>query len=107
MVRFESVMKMRNALDELGKTEGITEKERGIDSFYRIFIVRLFLTDPEEFLNMFFKHMLPRPFISIRCVNCVYALIVLYIPTGVRLVWSKSSLSNCLWSTTQTSDYPL
>ncbi|XP_064393282.1 ubiquitin carboxyl-terminal hydrolase CYLD-like isoform X2 [Halichondria panicea] len=50
VVRFESVMKMRNALDELGKTEGITEKER----------------DPEEFLNMFFKHMLPRPFISIR-----------------------------------------
>ncbi len=32
MVRFESVMKMRNALDELGKMEGITEKEKGIDS---------------------------------------------------------------------------
>ncbi len=29
MVRFESVMKMRNALDELGKMEGITEKEKG------------------------------------------------------------------------------
>ena len=32
MVRFESVMKMRNALEELGKMEGITEKEKGIDS---------------------------------------------------------------------------
>ncbi len=30
MVRFESVMKMRNALDELGKMEGITEKEKGV-----------------------------------------------------------------------------
>ena len=29
MVRFESVMKMRNALEELGKMEGITEKEKG------------------------------------------------------------------------------
>ncbi len=32
VVRFESVMKMRNALDELGKMEGITEKEKGIGS---------------------------------------------------------------------------
>ena len=32
MVRFESVMKMRIALDELGKMEGITEKEKGVDS---------------------------------------------------------------------------
>ena len=32
MVRFESVVKMRNALDELGKMEGITEKEKGIGS---------------------------------------------------------------------------
>ncbi|XP_064393273.1 ubiquitin carboxyl-terminal hydrolase CYLD-like isoform X2 [Halichondria panicea] len=51
VVRFESVMKMRNALEELGKMEGITEKEK----------------DPEEFLNMLFKHVLhTRPFISIR-----------------------------------------
>ncbi|XP_064385808.1 ubiquitin carboxyl-terminal hydrolase CYLD-like isoform X3 [Halichondria panicea] len=40
VVRFESVMKMRNALDELGKMEGITEKKK----------------DPEEFLNTLFKH---------------------------------------------------
>ena len=81
------MMKMRNALDELGKMEGITEKEKGIDSFYRIFIVRLFLTDPEEFLNMFFKRMLPRPFISIRYVNCVctYCIIHTYRrPFGVE-----------------------
>ncbi len=30
VVRFESVMKMRNALDELGKMEGITEKKKGV-----------------------------------------------------------------------------
>ena len=31
------------------------------------------ITDPEEFLNMLFKHVLhTRPFISIRYVNCVY-----------------------------------
>ena len=29
VVRFESVMKMRNKLGELGKMEGITEKEKG------------------------------------------------------------------------------
>ncbi len=28
MVRFESVMKMRNALEELGKMEGITDLRR-------------------------------------------------------------------------------
>ncbi len=29
VVRFESVMKLRTALDDLGKMEGITEKEKG------------------------------------------------------------------------------
>ena len=36
MVRFESVMKMRNALEELGKMEGITEKEKGILTVYSV-----------------------------------------------------------------------
>ncbi len=29
VVRFESVMTMKNKMDELGKMEGITEKEKG------------------------------------------------------------------------------
>ncbi len=29
MVRYESVMRLKTALDELGKMEGITEKEKG------------------------------------------------------------------------------
>ena len=42
MVRFESVMKMRNALEELGKMEGITEKEKGIRSLYQFCSLTLF-----------------------------------------------------------------
>ncbi|CAI8016038.1 Ubiquitin carboxyl-terminal hydrolase CYLD [Geodia barretti] len=50
-VRFESVMRLRNKLEELGKMEGITAKEK----------------DPEEFLNMLFKHTLHvDPFIHIK-----------------------------------------
>ena len=30
VVRYESVMMMRNKLDELGKMEGIAEKEKGV-----------------------------------------------------------------------------
>ena len=30
VVRYESVMKLRNKLDELGKMEGIKEKEKGM-----------------------------------------------------------------------------
>ena len=29
MVRYESVIKVKNKLDELGEMEGITEKEKG------------------------------------------------------------------------------
>jgi ubiquitin thioesterase CYLD len=50
-VRFESVMRLRNKLDELGKMEGVSTAEK----------------DPEEFLNMLFKHTLHvEPFIQIK-----------------------------------------
>ena len=32
VVRYESVMRMRNALEVLGKMEGITEKEKGFSA---------------------------------------------------------------------------
>ncbi len=68
VVRFEFVMKMRNKLDELGKIE----KERGYYSMGKdghILNVDVVYLDPEEFLNMLFKHVLhARPFISIRYV---------------------------------------
>ena len=56
---------------------------------------------------MLFKYVLhTKAFISIRYMPILITLIV-HDSTDVRLVWSKSSLSNRLWSTTQTSDYPL
>jgi len=51
VVRYESVMQLRNKLEELGKMKGIAQDEK----------------DPEEFLNMLFKHTLQvEPFIHIR-----------------------------------------
>lgn len=51
IVRYESVMALRNKLDELGEMEGIAHAEK----------------DPEEFLNMLFKHTLKvDPFLMIR-----------------------------------------
>ncbi len=67
VVRFESIMKMRNKLGELGKIE----KEKGISMGKdgHILNVDVVYLDPEEFLNMLFKHVLhARPFISIRYV---------------------------------------
>ena len=78
------MMKLRNKLDELGKMEGIktAELEKGsalCDHVIHKSALRLvrtthmeFLcssTDPEEFLNMLFKHTLNvEPFIYIKSV---------------------------------------
>ena len=73
-VRYESVMKLRNKLEELGKMEGVNTSEKGqiimiivgLHCHYNITI------DPEEFLNMLFKHTLHvDPFIQIKLVISV------------------------------------
>ena len=69
-------MKLRERLDELGKMKGITKDEKGmLCSLPPIFgntLISFLYTiniDPEEFLNMLFKHVLKtKPFIEIRYV---------------------------------------
>ena len=57
MVKFESVMKLRNKLEELGKMEGVNTAEKGQPVREGGGQVSSCLsTDPEEFLKMLFKH---------------------------------------------------
>ena len=70
-------MALRTKLDELGKMEGIAHAEKGqLDVAVKqlnVVLLRLFPTDPEEFLNMLFKHTLKvDPFLTIRFV-CLHA----------------------------------
>ncbi len=91
-------MTMKNKMDELGKMEGITEKEKGND-YYVYKVMTLCISDPEEFLNMLFKHMLRVPaFISIRWIVIVLSDYELIKFLDVPMVWSKSFLFNYLWS---------
>ena len=69
VVKFESVMKLREELDQLGKMKGITQDEKGNFESYSYYLgCNLYShLDPEEFLNLMFKHTLQvPPFISIR-----------------------------------------
>ena len=71
-VRFESVMRLRNKLDELGKMEGVSTAEKGwliSSECVSISDCTVHCSDPEEFLNMLFKHTLHvEPFIQIKYV---------------------------------------
>ena len=101
-VRYESVMRLRMKLDELGKMEGVTTSEKGVSSHARddygiLFLTKYFLsTDPEEFLTMLFKHALPvEPFIIIKCVlfvcvcvcvhACMHACVGTYVHVCVHM----------------------
>ena len=69
-VRYESVMRLRNKLEELGKMEGVNTKEkgwRGVGKREEICTNCNYSLDPEEFLNILFKHTLHvDPFITIK-----------------------------------------
>ena len=78
VVRYESVIALRTKLDELGKMEGIARAKKSnfqtlmVCSMHILFhhnLMHLLLPDPEEFLNMLFKHTLKvDPFLTIRFV---------------------------------------
>ena len=66
-------MNLRTALDELvDNVQGLTSDEKGI-SLYIInstFLLVAIIADPEEFLNLLFKHVLHvEPFLHIRLVH--------------------------------------
>ena len=60
-------MRLRNKLDELGKMEGVNTAEKGQSvTSAAVWDDMMVTTDPEEFLNMLFKHTLHvDPFIQI------------------------------------------
>ena len=67
---YGSVMRLRNQLDELGKMEGVSTTEKG-QSFTNtaVWDDMMVCTDPEEFLNILFKHTLDvDPFIQIKYI---------------------------------------
>lgn len=77
-VRYESVMKLREQLDKLGRMKGVAQDEKGAlescmyscATLSRASSARylyIYCLDPEEFLNMLFKHTLHVPaFITIQ-----------------------------------------
>ena len=73
-VRYESVMHLRNKLEELGKMKGVNqdEKGRGFHTkekhvFMSFYLNAICYPDPEEFLNLLFKHILNvEPFVHIK-----------------------------------------
>ena len=71
MVSFDHVMKLRNTLDKLNRIKGLTHVEQGEWSCACLMYACLYncnlltlntaylnFTDPEEFLNLLFKHVL-------------------------------------------------
>ena len=74
-VRYESVMMLRNKLEELGKMKGVNQDEKGIEAFIQkkktcfmgFYLNAICYPDPEEFLNLLFKHILNvEPFVHIK-----------------------------------------
>ena len=77
-VRYESVMMLRNKLEELGKMKGVNQDEKGRGFHPKeknktmflqvsIYLNAICYPDPEEFLNLLFKHILNvEPFVHIK-----------------------------------------
>ena len=68
VVRCEPVLELREQLEKLGKIAGLRQEEKGqYTPLSLLYLMSLFITDPEEFLNLLFKHALSAtPFISIQ-----------------------------------------
>ena len=73
VVVFDAVMELRTALDNLMKNvKGLTSDEKGFNYYFMLHLFKyvLWIADPEEFLNLLFKHVLfVDPFLCIRFVN--------------------------------------
>lgn len=73
VVRHESVMRLRNKLKKLRKMKGVNQDKEGESFFvrlsftYNIYSIDNNYSDPEDFLNMLFKHFLHvPPFLDIK-----------------------------------------
>ncbi len=69
------MMELRRKIEELGKMEGVQEKEKGESHAKFSHSDFIPLLDPEELLNLLFKNILHiPPFIQIRYRTIIYTL---------------------------------